>query len=93
MYEIFSPTLLVAFFQVQGCLKIYSCSSCDATSLFNVRLACVNTLQVMARAHYMKIFFKNQGHDFYKPCYHLDHALLSLVGFYVLKFKLFQLLL
>ncbi len=28
------------FFQVQECLKIYSCSSCDAISLFDVKLAC-----------------------------------------------------
>jgi hypothetical protein len=28
------------FFQVQGFLKIYSCSSYDAISLFDVRLAC-----------------------------------------------------
>jgi hypothetical protein len=30
----------VNFFQVQDCLKIYSCFSCDAISLFNVKLAC-----------------------------------------------------
>ncbi len=28
------------FFQVQGCLKIYSCSSCDAIFLFDVILTC-----------------------------------------------------
>ncbi len=28
------------FFQLQYCLKIYSCSSNDAISLFNVRLTC-----------------------------------------------------
>jgi hypothetical protein len=28
------------FFRVQDCLKIYSCSSYDAISLYDVRLAC-----------------------------------------------------
>jgi hypothetical protein len=79
------------FFLVQKCPQIYSCSSCDVIFLFNVKLACYRPIADLGGGTLPCISLKKAKAMFCKPCYRLEHALLSSIDFCVLEFEIPQL--